>query len=137
MKNFTVTVKKEITYGSIADLLVSAFEGGSNYWIDHVKINRGKLAEICNPWKGTSSEKYAGKLYCAPFTAGGSLEIFDIEQDGKKCPHVLNLETLQKGLEIMANKYPKHFADFIAEDGDATTGDIFLQCCVLGDCLYG
>ena len=41
------------------------------------------------------------------------------------------------GLTIMAEKYPKHWADFLEEDGDNDTADVFIQCCVLGDVVYG
>lgn len=44
---------------------------------------------------------------------------------------------LQQGLQRMARKYPRHFADFMAENDDAITGDVFLQCVVLGEVIYG
>jgi hypothetical protein len=34
-------------------------------------------------------------------------------------------------------QYRSHFGDMIGETGDATTGDVFLQCCLLGEVVYG
>jgi hypothetical protein len=56
------------------------------------------------------------------------------ESTGRK---VFGLADLAKGLQTMAEKYPRHFADFVAENDDADTGDVFLQCVVLGDVVYG
>ena len=49
----------------------------------------------------------------------------------------LGEKEILRGLEVMADKYPNHFGDAIAGNDDATTGDVFLQCCVFGDVLYG
>lgn len=38
---------------------------------------------------------------------------------------------------IVAARYPHHFADFYAEDGDANTADVFVQCCVFEMIKYG
>ena len=63
----------------------------------------------------------------------------DVENDNPENlkAYTLNLEVVKKGLEIMATKYPKHFADFIAENEDAGTGDIALQCMLFGEAKYG
>jgi len=58
------------------------------------------------------------------------------EIDGE---NVLRLDraALEPGLQIMAEKYPRHFANFAQEAEDAETGDVFIQCCVLGEIVYG
>jgi hypothetical protein len=37
----------------------------------------------------------------------------------------------------MVEKYPRHYADFKDGDEDASTGDVFLQCCIFGEVVYG
>jgi hypothetical protein len=37
----------------------------------------------------------------------------------------------------MAREYGRHFSDMIAENDDATTADVFLQCCLFGELVYG
>jgi hypothetical protein len=44
---------------------------------------------------------------------------------------------IESGLQVMADKYPKHFADFMSEEDDCVTADVFLQCCLFGDIIYG
>ena len=82
----SVTTTVEVSNDRALDLLVSAFEGGSNYWIQEV---------ISNPPAGTKYEdfKEGGKYepddyYPAyqilPFV-GGSLTIIDNEDGTKYC----------------------------------------------------
>jgi hypothetical protein len=51
--------------------------------------------------------------------------------------HELSLDKLKEGLRVMAAKYPHHFKDVIAETGDATTGDVLVQCALFGEIVYG
>lgn len=37
----------------------------------------------------------------------------------------------------MQEKYPQHWADIINESDDANTADVFLQCVVFGEVIYG
>ena len=49
----------------------------------------------------------------------------------------LDGDAVQRGLQTMAEKYPRHWGDFIRENEDAITGDVFIQCCLLGEVVYG
>jgi hypothetical protein len=40
-------------------------------------------------------------------------------------------------LALMAEKEPRHFGDFMGENDDATTSDVFLQLCLFGEVVYG
>jgi hypothetical protein len=52
--------------------------------------------------------------------------------------YVLNLETIERGLQVMADKYPKHFFDLYREcGGDIITSDVFVQCCLFGEIVFG
>jgi hypothetical protein len=136
MENFVV--KFEVPVDEIRSLLVGAFEGGSNYWAD---IKDYKFPE------GTTKDdfktgKYAVKdrdhnwhvAYVLPFVENGGLIIEDCEDDKE---YVLDLTKIQTGLQAMAIKAPRHFADFISENHDADTSDVFLQCCLFGEIVYG
>jgi len=125
----TITVTQEITIKRVADLLCSALEGGTGYWACVGTVNKGK--SDVKPW----GDEYTPEYIQAPFCTDGYLEIEDLENNDTK--YKLNRATLKRGLKIMSNKYPSHMADFISECDDAVTGDVFLQCCLLGDCIYG
>lgn len=51
--------------------------------------------------------------------------------------YTLSIPKLKKGLAVLATKYPHHFCDILKEDGDATTGDVLVQCALFGDIVYG
>jgi hypothetical protein len=130
MRAFTVT--QTLTAKRIANVLTSALEGGSNYWY--------RLAHVIPPttWELESeSRDKDGRHYIqdAPLNPGGELLIVDelSDDDG-----VLTLDgnALQRGLNILAEKYPMHLSAILAEKDDSGTGDAFLQCCLLGDVLY-
>lgn len=77
-------------------------------------------------------------------------EIWEYEEYEESAPpRILSLESIQQGLDLMAkglldgkdkpvkDHYLQHFADFLAGNDDATTGDIFLQLCLFGEVIYG
>ena len=124
----TIKVTQEVSYERVQDLLCCALEGGSNYWYC--------IADTIYPQGETKeSLKIEFTHLELPFK-GGTLVFEDIE-DPEREKTYLTLETITEGLNIMANKFPKDFGDFMSEDDDATTGDIFLQCCLLKDVIYG
>lgn len=129
-EHMNITIKKDISLERISDLLTSAFEGGSNYWYMIEKKTSPTTWEI-------DSCESEGKHYLCdyPLNPGGALLISDLEES--EGTHRLDLKSIKKGLEIMADKYPKHYSDFISEDDDADTGDVFLQCCLFGKLIFG
>ena len=119
---FSVSVKHTITQERLEDLLCCAFEGGIGYWamIKYV-------------------EPVAGADYAHQFPArGGHLILADSTGEGwPECDPTLDGKAVREGLQTMADKYPKHMADFMAENDDAITGDVFVQCCIFGEVVFG
>lgn len=115
-------------------LLCAAFEGGSNDWclIERYIKPRFFAVEVA---------EYAEFLHLAyPVSPGGALLISD--QSGETLEHVgklfrLSPRSLKRGWAIMAEKYPRHFADVLLQNDDVVTGDVFLQCCLFGEIIYG
>ena len=106
----TLSVKKE----DIKDLLYSA-SSGSSYWCTN--------AEILG---------YESRVTRAMRKEG--VTIHDGEENKK---HKLNIDNITSGLQTMAKKYPEHFADLMSENTDNITSDVFLQCCLFGEVIYG
>lgn len=44
---------------------------------------------------------------------------------------------IQEGTNTMAEKYDWHFMDLIMENDDAVTADVWFQCVLLGEVVYG
>jgi hypothetical protein len=130
--DFTVQAKP-FTREQIADVLCSALDaayGSSYYWIEKMK----KVSPTS--WEFDSEPRCEeGKHYRQdyPLNPGGALLISD--EDNKDFR--LDLNAIQRGLGILASKYPHHFADIIAGNADADTGDALVQCCLFGDIIYG
>lgn len=122
----------------IFTLLVTATEGGSNYWYYIPQVDR--------PSKKT---KYFQQI---PLE-GGAFWVTDSDNivsegadEGLPEPVIypgsgtlkkVDLEALKAGWEVFKEKYPKHYSDAVAEGDDATTGDVFFQCVVFGEVIYG
>ena len=64
----------------------------------------------------------------------------DFDGNGKfpeSAKHRITMDNVQKGLELMRDDYPRHYADLVEENDDAITGDVWLQLAVFGDIIYG
>lgn len=46
-------------------------------------------------------------------------------------------EAVKRGLKLMVEEHAHQFAQFMSEQGDMVTGDVFAQCCLLGEVRYG
>lgn len=137
METTTFKVDTKVSTEQLSDLLTSAFEGGSNYWyMIQEFIKPTQLVHKEFPEDNRKEAHYATE-YC--LNPGGALMIDDEQADepSLKKPVRLDIEACQKGLDVMAKKYPHHFKDLLADNTDAITGDVFLQCCIFGDVIYG
>ena len=64
----------------------------------------------------------------------------DFDGNGKfpeSAKHRITIDNVRKGLELMQEQYPRHYADLVEENDDAITGDVWLQLAVFGDIIYG
>lgn len=122
------SVRVNIDYEDVANLLVGIVESGaSSYWChidDSVKPKEWVF-------KFENDDNEYESLY--PLN-GGKLVIIDDEEDKT---YDLTLEKIERGLVLMANESPDHFADIVNEKGDNATADVFLQYCLLGQIIYG
>ena len=126
----------EVPDDLVKGLLCSAFEGGSNYWIDRCEIgevgphlkrdfyDKGRLQDPKNYWHWSQ---------LVPMTDGCELLVWDI--DGQKFS--LEKSKIYQGLRLMMERSPSHFAKALLNDGDAITADIFLQYSLFGEVVYG
>jgi len=112
----------------VQDLLCCALEGGSNYWYE--------IKRYVYPRGFTQQTLPINHRHLELPFKGGAVIIVDAEQPKAK-EYRLDWAAMRRGLQILAEKYPKHWADFLAENEDATTGDVFLQLALFGDVIFG
>lgn len=110
-----IKVDFEIHDDRIVNMLDSALRGGSNYWLKDVSA--------VNEEEDFYEE--------APFNGG----LIFTTVDGESAH--LNPSSIRRGMQIMADNYARHMGDFIRENDDATTADVWLQCALLGRVVYG
>lgn len=124
----TVTLPLPVTTRRIADLIVGAFEGGSGYWLNGARLLHGEA--VARPWYS-----------CAAFYALPDWRMrltFDNPHEGPDTATAdVGPAELVAGLASMAEKSPAHFADWLADNDDAATSDVFIQYVIFGEVIYG
>lgn len=126
--NIKVSVDYEIDWERVKDLLISAFEGGSNYWCMIDNEN--------HPYDGNPADAIVDK--------GQTIWIDEqpddfLPEDEEEIVHLgkINREIIQERMKKFAEDHQWHFRNFIEENDDSETGDVFLQVMVMGDVVYG
>ena len=61
----------------------------------------------------------------------------DFTQFPETAKHHITLDDVRKGLELMRDRYPLHYADLVEGSDDLDTGDVWLQLTVFGGLIYG
>jgi hypothetical protein len=136
MESIKIVTEVEVPINRVRDLLVCAFEGGSNYWagVSYRKIREGLKPE---DFLAGGSQQPTGGYYhwcqLMPTVEGCSVMVTDQEENEQ---WELDLRHLVNGLHLLAARYPHHWTDFIQENEDANTGDIYLQVCLFGEERY-
>jgi hypothetical protein len=151
METMIIETKITITNEAIESMLVTAIEGGSNYWYEfnekdlndailwHKKeIEENRLIRnesIHYYWMDAMLQGYpkpipvydTEELY-------GSIDYEEFEPIG-----FLSMKNIKKGLEKASVEYPKRFNQFFPEyeSGDADDADVLFQLVCLGDVVYG
>jgi len=116
---------------AVSDLISTAFEGGSNYWASVVSTQAPTKITFRSELFASDAEPH--RYYDWPLNEGGSVTIdADGESEGE-----LNLQSIEKGLELLAEKYPDRFVAICDEDYDAEDADVFLQLAILNEVVFG
>lgn len=125
-----VQLTVRISNEQIRDLLSTALEGGINYWADYeagyTPQQEAMAKKLKGVWEGLPVYFIEDTEY--------KLVIKDMYESKA---HELTYDRLRLGLVDMADKYPVHMQKLLTDEFDAETGDVFIQCCVFGDIIYG
>ena len=62
------------------------------------------------------------------------IEVHDTYSDEK---FSLRWDMILEGSKTFVQDFPRHYQDFVSENDDAVTADVWLQCVCLGDVEYG
>lgn len=127
--NVTTTVK--IDSQTISDLIITAVEGGSNYWAGFGFHNdAGKRARLVD-----LPEDFIG--HC-------TMLVSEMDDDGnieeQYSIDLTKTDQIEQALARMADPkqcQPCHLTNIIRDDTDAETADVFMQLLTLGEIRYG
>lgn len=139
-------IKTTISFDSdvFTNLIVSAIEGGSNYWYFLPEESVNKINDVVseilqqNPTKDLDglrrplSVKLARALM---HTNDIAIGINDVESPETRLGFISN-SSCRNALKIMHNEYCDDYLDAINGNDDAVTADIFFQLCVFGEVIY-
>ena len=146
---FKIQFEVEIGHDRLSDVVSTAFEGGISYWC--IWANAGKIAhgktkddfeyrhqiattEGCSVIVAVEDEwEPKGELWGGSADDPAEKHIHDPD-NGK---YEVGLPELKKALQLMAVEDSKHFADILADDYDADTGDVLIQYACFGKVIYG
>jgi len=133
-----IKVDMEIPILRLADLICEGFEGGVGYWAQIVNYDEPPELKYTMDKLSGDKNPHIYKHIDYPLNAGGAVYVQEVDS-GKDTDtiHRLDYEALMRGLKVMQEKAPRHFANWIAENDDSETGDVFIQCALLGDIVYG
>lgn len=110
----------------IDDMVCTALEGGSTYWMAAAKPKDGDFRGC----------EYA---HAVPM-AGGTLLISHEginKGDPDKMVSRLTQHNLKDGMQLLADQCPKHFSNILEENWDADTADALVQLAVFGEVVFG
>lgn len=129
----TITVNDDL----LKDLIITALEGGSNYWYDLDPRDILKIKKMFSP---DFKERHA----CSELIAMGILEkqfklpVYDIQDDdGHELLGYLSIDSIREGLRLMSENDPEALGDIFSEGWDANSADLFFQFVVLKKIIYG
>jgi len=134
-----ITHKSDIPDERVKSLLCSALEGGSNYWYmieEHVFAPGLSEADFQEGGKYYDADWSSMLVYSLPFTEGCGLVFSCTEDEDDTKRYRLDRAALERGMQLMADKEFRHFSNFMLEDDDCETGDVFLQLCLFGEVVY-
>jgi len=123
-KKYDVTYKVEIPFQRIADIMCGALEGGSTYWCDQCQIE----------WDSPEAKPDEIEWGHEAIAAGAPFMISHNDEN-ELIPN--SKARVEKALQVMADKYPEHFANFVGETDDAETSDVFFQTLCWAEIVYG
>ncbi len=120
----TVNVPVELDDQFFEDMIVTAFEGGCNYWIDHVTINHPEGEKP----KGKPVSTWAASA----LNKGGTMVVFIQEEES---PATMTKEMLVSGVQMWLNKHKKPLEAI--ENYDADDADEVMQYALFKGLVFG
>jgi len=130
MEKISITIEQEIKPEEINDLIVTALEGGINYWCRKAI----KKVDPDGNWFGVAPENQDKIVYASDLIGyGGVLTICDAESSDK---WELTLENMLKGIQMHCTNKKVSVAELM-DDYDADDADAVVQYALFNEIVFG
>ena len=142
MKDMTFTTEVTIKFEDFEHMLISALEGGSNYWYwlpEKGDSNAEGMADVLKWAEDKEFEGLASSELIARYVwQGGGVRVTEGDaQDEHILLWALNRTNVKRGFKVMQEKYPRHWDDLQRDNADAETADVWFQCALMGEVTFG
>ena len=117
------------------DLLVTALEGGSNYW--YFLPDLSKIPDVAQTPETEKFDKCLAARIWDAVQNGEKITVTDNDDDGNEPIGYIGLHELNRADELFLKEFPEAYGDAISENYDADTADIWFQLVVMGEVIFG
>ena len=121
----------ELSYETFENIIVTAIEGGSNYWY-MLGYKKGIPKRDDMPDKAMSQRMAYGLWH----NKDSGIAIWDLEEEDELLG-TLTYDSVREGMQIACKDYMKEINMMISEDYDAWTADTLFQVLVMGEVKFG
>jgi hypothetical protein len=121
----------ELKYETFEDIIVTALEGGSNYWY--------MLGDTkCIPARNDMPDKALSQriAYGLWHNKASELSIWDLEEEDELLG-TLTYDSVREGMQTACNEYAQQVGMMVNGDYDAWTADTLFQVLVMGEVTFG
>jgi hypothetical protein len=123
-----VTKKLEINYELFESWMVTALEGGSNYWYFIKSLPKR------DDLKGLA---FSEALSTLVWKHNEKIEVFDIENEDEDSLGVIDKNMIVPALNMLSKEHNEVFTNLMNENFDALDCDIFFQVLVMNEITFG
>lgn len=135
-KKFDIVVGVKLSEQDLTDVLITAIEGGSNYWCWDVRFNAIGYPDLL------ATDRREGEVYnefiCRNVAEGGTLTFFEYDNVN---PHTITRDKLLHGIQRVLTEYPHLLridsAEWPLDNLDAESADAIVQMALFNELRYG
>jgi hypothetical protein len=142
----TINKEIELSFYEFSGLIVSALEGGSNYWywlgetsgIHSAYEEWEAMWNAANPDAMVSEEPLSMRIAYLLYYSDYRIDVFNNEnEDEDEVLGIIDIHKCVEGMRLMYNDYPERWAEVKDGNDDADTADVFFQLVVMGNVVFG